>query len=144
MASNVLWKSHASNPFSVMTTELNSLASTGTATSAAVDNSSDLYTEGDFELVITYGTNPTAGSVIELYLARSVDGGSNYEAVPPAGGVVGAFSLIASTSAQRIIIPNVVLPAGFFKAYVVAKTTGQTAAASGNTLRLMKYTQQVV
>lgn len=143
MATNVLWKAHASNPFSVMTTELNSLGSTGTATSAAVDNSSDLYMYGDWELVITYGTNPTAGSVIELYLARSIDG-TNYEAVPPASGLLGAFSLIASTSAQRMVLPNMPLPPGLFKAYVVAKTTGQTAAATGNTLKVTKYTEQLV
>lgn len=142
-SSSVRFEQYGSNPVSLMTTELNSLTTTGTATaSAGHDNTSDGYLYGDFELVITYGTNPTAGSLIELWLIRSVDG-TNYEDSPPASGCVGAFKLAATTSAQRLIIPDVRLPSGKFKAYIVAKTTGQTAAASGNTLKVMKYSEKV-
>jgi hypothetical protein len=132
-----------SNPLSVMTTELNSLASTGTAVSSAVDNDADLDTLADFELVIAYGTNPTAGSLIELYIVRTVDG-TNYEDVTPQSGFAGAFVLAATTSTQRLIIPGVPIPPRDFKTYVVAKTTGQTAAASGNTLEAFFYGRQSV
>lgn len=142
MPSNILHKIHASNPFTLETTSLNSLTSTGTVTGSAVDNSSDLYLYADFELVIDYGTNPTAGSVIELSLLRSIDGGSTYEDAP--GGFVGGFVLAATTNTQILIIRGVPLPPGFFKPYIAAKTTGQTAVASGNTLRMYKYTPQVV
>ena len=138
----VTYKLHASNPFTLETTSLNSLATTGTVTGSAHDNSNG-YLYGDFELVITYGTNPTAGSRIELSLLRSIDGGSTYEDAPGAAGVVGAFVLAATTSAQTLIIRGVPLPPGHFKPYIAAKTTGQTAAASGNTLKLLKYTAEV-
>lgn len=142
MPSTILHKNHASNPFTLETTSLNSLATTGTVTGTAVDNSSDKYLYGDFELFITYGTNPTAGSVIELSLLRSIDG-TNYEDAPGPSGFVGAFVLAATTSGQRLVIRGVPLPPGLFKPYIAAKTTGQTAAASGNTLKLNKYTPEV-
>lgn len=142
--STIKWLHGGSNPVSLLTTELNSLTSTGTATSAAINNTTDLYMFVDLQLKITYGTNPTAGSVIECYLVRSVDAGSNYEDTPPAGGLVGAFVLSATTSAQYRTIPGVLVPPGYYKVHVVAKTTGQTAAASGNTLTGLFYNEQVV
>lgn len=142
MPSAILHKLHGSNPFTLETTSLDSLPTTGTVTGAAVDNSSDKYLYADFELVIDYGTNPTAGSAIELSLLRSVDGGSTYEDAPGPGGFAGAFILAATTNTQILIIRGVPLPPGFFKPYIAAKTTGQTAAASGNTLKMMKYTPE--
>lgn len=140
---DVKWKHGASNPVSYITTGLNSLATTGTVTSAAIDNSTNRLRYVDVQLSITYGTNPTAGSIIELWVVRSVDGGSTYEAVPPLSGLVGAFVLAATTSTQVLIVPGVALPPGFFKFHLVAKTTGQTAAASGNTLTGLEYTEEV-
>lgn len=137
----VTHKSHASNPFTLETTSLNSLTTTGTVTGSAVDNSSDKYLYGDFELFITYGTNPTAGSLIQLSLLRSVDG-SNYEATGGAS-VVGSFVLAATTSGQTLVVRGVPLPPGLFKPHIAALTTGQTAAASGNTLKMNKYTPEV-
>lgn len=129
----------------VMTTELNSLATTGTATSAAINNSSDGLLIADLELNITYGGGaPTAKSRIECYLVRSVDGGTTYEDVPPAGGLVGSWVLEAVTTAQKLIIRAVMLPPGFYKVHVVAKTTGATANSSGNTVKLLPYTEQQV
>ncbi len=133
IAEKWLPSTRSGNPVTLMTTELNSLASTGTATSAAIDNDADHDMLMDLELLITYGTNPTANTVIEVSIVRTVDG-TNYEQTPPLGGIVGAWTLKATTSAQRIIIPGVVVPPRDFKLYVEAKTTGQTAAASGNTV----------
>lgn len=139
----VKWLHGGSNPVSLITTGLNSLTTTGTATSAAINNTSDLYVYVDLQLAITYGTNPTAGSVIECYISRSVDGGSNYEVAAAPAGLVGAFVLAATTSTQYCIIPGVLVPPGFWKVHVVAKATGQTAAASGNTLTGLFYYEQV-
>lgn len=138
------------SPQSLLTTELNSLTTTGSAISSAVNNTTngDLYM--DVELSITYGTNPTAGSLIELYVVRSVDGGSTYEdgsttgPIVPASGYAGAFVLRAVTTTQVMVIPGVSVPPGYFKVMVYARTTGQTAAASGNTLRALMYGEQVV
>lgn len=137
------------NPISILTTELNSLTSTGSAISGAIDNDADHDTLMDLELLITYGTNPTAGTVIEAYIVRTVDG-TNYEdgsttgPVLPQSGFVGGFVLRATTSAQRIIIPGITVPPRDFKVMVVARTTGQTAAATGNTLVGYFYGRQSV
>ncbi len=134
------------NPATVLDTGLNSLASGSGALSAAISNDGsgefDLF--ADAELVVTYGTNPTDGNPVELWLVRQVDG-TNYEdaaggATPvyPRNGLVGIFSLQASTSGQRIVIPQIVIPPGDFKLLLVNKA-GQTMAASGNTLKLLFY-----
>jgi hypothetical protein len=141
---SVKWLAGGSNPVSLITTALNSLTTTGTATSGALDNTSNLYMYVDLQLLITYGTNPTAGSVIECYISRSVDGGTNYEVAAAPAGIVGAFVLAATTSAQYCVIPGVLVPPGFYKIHLVAKTTGQTAAASGNTVTGLYYNEQVV
>lgn len=134
---------------SLLTTELNSLANGAAAiTASAVDADTDLATHGDFELVVTYGTNPTADSVVDLYLIRQVDG-TNYEdgsttgPILPANGWVGSFTLRAVTTAQRIIVPKVELPPLDFHVLVVNRS-GQAMAASGNTLKLKRYGKQVV
>lgn len=149
--SEIKWllSTRSGNPISAMTTELNSLASTGSALSSAIDNDTDGDIYMDVELSITYGTNPTAGSLIELYVVRSLDGstfedGSTTGPVVPANGLVGSFVLRATTSTQVMIIPGVAVPPKEFKLMVVAKTTGQTAASSGNTLRALFYKEQLV
>ena len=145
MATSEKWlpSTRSGNPVTLMTTELNSLASTGTATSSAIDNDADHDIYVDLELLIQYGTNPTANSTILCYIVRTVDG-TNYEDTPPQSGFVGAWALKATTSAQRIIIPGVMLPPRDFKIHVVANTTGQTAAASGNTVVGYFYGRQSV
>ena len=50
---------------SLMTTELNSLANNASVLSAAAGgDTTDANLLGDFELVVTFGTNPTAGTTI--------------------------------------------------------------------------------
>lgn len=129
----------------VITTGLDSLATTGTATSSAIDNSTDGNLYVDVELNITFGGGaPTTKSRIECYLVESVDGGSTYEDVPPAGGLIGAWILEATTSAQKLLIRRAACPPGFYKVHVVAKTTGATANSSGNTVKILPYTEQQV
>lgn len=136
------------NPISIMTTELNSLTSTGSALSSAVDNDTDLDLYMDIEGLFTFGTGPTAGSVLEVYLVSSLDAtnfedGSTTGPIVPANGYVGCFVLRSVTTAQRMIIRGVAVPPTDFKLMVVARTTGQTAAASGNTVRALFYKEQV-
>lgn len=144
-----LLSTRSGNPVTVMTTELNSLTTTGSAISSAIDNDADRDMYADVELLIDYGTGPTAGSVIELYHIRTVDGtnfedGSTTGPVVPQSGYVGAFVLRNTTDTQRIIIPGVPIPPRDFKALIVARTTGQTAQASGNTLVYFFYGRQSV
>jgi hypothetical protein len=143
--SSVKWlpSTRAGNPVDLMTTELNSLTSTGTATSATIDNDADHDMYMDLFLTIDYASGPTAGSIIECYVVRSYDG-TNFEDIPPQAGLVGAFVLANTTNTQILCIPGVPVPPEDFKMHVIAKTTGQTAQASGNTLKALFYGEQIV
>lgn len=120
---------------SALTTELNSLATaTNSSASAAIDNTSALDLLVDLELVVTYGTNPTAGTTVDVYMVQALDG-TNYSDVDVTAALsVGSFPLKASTSAQRIPLKDVPIPPGLFKLFV-RNLAGQTMAASGNTLK---------
>lgn len=132
---------------SVMTTELNSLANNTRAISSAEGadgTAADLL--GDWELVATWGTNPTVDTCVDLYLVRSADG-TNYEdgdasLRPAADSYAGCFQVRAVTSAQRMVIRDVPMPPGLYKA-VIWNNVGQTMAASGNTLKVRTHNRQV-
>lgn len=133
---------------SVMTTELNSLTNNSRAISSAEGgDTTDAELYGDFELVVTFGTNPTADTTIDLYLVRAADG-TNYEdgdasVRPSPDAFVGSFPVRAVTTAQRMIVRDVPLPPGLWKAVIHNNGTGQTFAASGNTLKVRPHNLQV-
>lgn len=129
----------------VMTTALNSLADDARALSGEVDNTTALDFWDDLELLVTYGTAPDAGAVVECYVVPSVDG-TNYtdgsgSVEPPATTFAGVFPLRAVTSAQRVALRGVQLPPGKFK-YLLKNTAGQAMASSGNTLKRLPYKTQ--
>lgn len=132
-----------------MSTELNSLAATtGKAISAAIDNSSNLDLFDDLELTVTFATAPTAGTLVEVYLVTSIDGGTTYSdgsttVLPQSSLFVGGFAVRAVTTIQRMHIRGVALPPGLFK-YVVQNTTNQPFPASGSTLERNPYQLQSV
>lgn len=127
-----------------MTTELNSLASsTGKAISSAFDNSTNLDLFDDLQLTVTFASAPTAGTVVELYLLPSIDGGTDYadgstSVLPQSSLYVGGFAVRAVTTAQKMIVRGVALPPGLFK-YLVQNTTNQAFPASGSTLERNPY-----
>lgn len=127
-----------------LSTEFNSLANgSSTAASSAIDNSSVLDVWADLELNLgTFGSTPSAGAYIEVYLIPSVDG-TNYadgsaSVAPAAELFVGAFSVRAATAAQRLALRGVSFPPGLFKLLCINKT-GQALNASGNTLKYRTY-----
>lgn len=132
----------------VMTTQLNSLANNTRAISNAFGSETgdaDLY--GDFELVATWGAAPNVDTFVDLYLVRSIGDGTNYEngdasVRPAANAHVGSFQVRNVTTAQRMIVRDVPLPPGLWKA-VVWNNAGQTMAASGNTLTMRPHNLQV-
>jgi hypothetical protein len=133
------------NPVTVLDTGLNALAQAAGVTSGDIANSSDLDMFADLELVCTHGTAPVVDRTWDVYMVRRVDG-TNYEngsaTRPPANGYLGSFKLDAVTSAQRMVVPGVVLPPGTFRILLV-NSSGQAAAATGNTLKLLVYNQVV-
>lgn len=127
-----------------MSTELDALATpTGRAISSAIDNSSNLDLFDDLELAVDWVSAPTAGTVVELYLLPSLDGGTNYPdgsttITPQASLLAGGFVVRATTVAQRMSLRGVALPPGFFK-YLVLNGTNQAFPATGSTLTRNPY-----
>lgn len=136
----------------VMSTELNAIvASSGKAISSAIDNSDataqptlDLF--ADLELAVDFVSAPTAGTVVELYLLPSIDGGTVYpdgstSILPQSSLYVGGFAVRSTTAAQVMMIRGVALPPGSYK-YLVQNTTNQPFPATGSTLRQNTYQLQ--
>jgi hypothetical protein len=130
-----------------MTTELNSLASsTGKAISSAIDNSTNLDLFDDLQLTVTFASAPTAGTVVELYLLPSIDGGTDYadgstSVLAQSSLFVGGFAVRAVTTIQKMMLRNVALPPGLFK-YQVQNTTNQAFPATGSVLERNPYQLQ--
>lgn len=130
-----------------LSTELNSLVSgSATAASAAIDNSTNLDLFIDLILNVTYGTNPTAGSTVDIYILPSLDNstytdGGGATAVPKSF-LVASLELRAVTTAQNIVATGIPIPQ-YFK-LVAINNGGQTMAASGNTVKYRTYSMQSV
>lgn len=133
---------------SVMTTELNSLASAGYAISAAMGadaTAQALY--GDIETVLA-SLNPTGTPTIDYWFDKSADG-TNYEdpgsaAAPPGTAFVGSAPTTTGSAAKRPgIIPNVPLPPGLFKV-IAQNNTNVSLGASGNTTKIRPHNLQSV
>jgi hypothetical protein len=138
----------AGTPTSALTTELNSLANAAaTAAGTAQDNSTNKDLWAIFVLSVTFGTAPTAGATVDLYILPSADGGTNYAdavvaATPARGMLVGSFSCRAVTTAQVMIIDNVPIPEKF-KMQVV-NNSGQAFPASGSTVKYQSWKMEAV
>jgi hypothetical protein len=77
MNNNVQWE--ASDPITILSSELNNFASGQTVLSLEIDNSLGLYLFNDIELSLNnLNTQPIEGANVELYLIQSIDG-INYE-----------------------------------------------------------------
>lgn len=128
---------------SVLTTELNSLAtatdsSAGTAFDNTPTTSDKGFLGGELELVVTFGTNPTAGSAAYAYIVSAPDGTNYGDANSTAARLVATFPLRATTSAQRLTryISADSLPCCNIK-FLLRTDAGQTTASSGNTLKFL-------
>lgn len=149
MAGSTKWEAAAQA--TVASTELNSLANGSAALGAEYDNSSGLYIRGIFELNVTFGTNPTANSLINVYLVPAPDGSNYDDSVTGAGGsapvtgYIGGFPLRAVTSAQKVPLgiglQTIEIPPMKFK-LLVLNNSGQSFPASGSTILLTPYRYQ--
>lgn len=135
----------------LMSTGLNSLANNGLVLGSAFDNTiggggGDGYSFADVELVVTFGTNPTANTGIAVWFLGAPDG-TNYEdgdsSTTPARLPDAVFPVRAVTTAQRIV-RRVYLPPGLLKPLLRNDGTGQAFASSGNTLKARPYTPEGV
>lgn len=145
-------KLEAASISTVLSTELNSLANNAAALGTEYDNSSNLYLWATFELNATFGSAPTAGNTVDLYIIPAPDG-TNYDdnttgasGAAPSTSYVGGFPLRAVTSAQKVplgVVRRVDLPPTKFKVFVV-NGSGQAFPASGSTVKMIPYRYQSV
>lgn len=134
------------NPVTVLSTEMNGLVNSGTVISGVVENAATLDLYGDFALTMTFGSAPTAGLAIEFYIVRTVDG-TTYDdtsgGAPPMNGFGDVFPVRSTAAVQTIIIPQIELPPTSFKV-LLRNSSGQSMAATGNTLTMFGYKRAVV
>lgn len=131
---------------SVLTTELNSLASASVCSaSSAQDNDTagtrDVFAQ--FELyVAAQGSNRAAGAYVALYIVPESDG-TNYGNTTDEcldNYLAWTWSMDdAALAARYLIADNVRLPVGDWKA-LIKNGTGQALASSANTLKYRAYT----
>jgi hypothetical protein len=129
----------------IATASLNSMANNTNVLGSAISLTTGEpgYRFCEAELLVTFGTNPTANTSFCCWLLREVDG-TNYEdggaSVTPTRPPDLIFTVRAVTTAQRILAVCD-LPPGTVKALLRNDGTGQAIAASGNTLKIRPLTE---
>lgn len=142
------WKLQAGTATTLMSP--NSIASDGyiSMTSPASYNNTigqtgDGYTRCIFELVLAYGSAPSANAAAYLWLRQSIDG-TNFATAPSSSVNVGppqvTFAIPAATASR--LLATGWCPAGVFTATLQLAGTGQTSSGSGNTLKVYQFTPQ--
>ena len=139
----------------IASTELNSLANAASALGSEYDNVTNNYLFGVFELTVTFGTAPTAGKTVDLYIIPTADGTNYSTTITGAGGYAqsnsyaGSFPLQAVTTLQRLNLGGIgyrgllYLPPSKFKALLI-NNSGVAFPASGSTLKMIPYGRQSV
>lgn len=128
----------------VMSTELNGVAGPSmTKSSSPYDNTTNLDLYVDVEVVLG-SLSPGTGSFIALYVGETVDG-SNFPAQSAADMRLTSTQLLvviptgtATTTAQRIVARNVLIPPGKFDVYFDNQTT-VSLNGTGNTVKFLAY-----
>jgi hypothetical protein len=128
-----------------LSTGLNSLANNAQAiTASPINLSGDAgFRQCEAELLVTFGTNPTANTSFCAWILKEIDG-ANYEdgsaSITPTRVPDLIFTVRAVTTAQRIIA-ECDLPPGSFYVLIRNDGTGQAIASSGNTLKIRPKTE---
>jgi len=129
----------------VMTTELNALASGGlaiTATAISNDAAAELDLYADFRLYLaTQGSARVSGANVTVWILPEVDGTYPYGSAslePQPELIVGSFSFDAAVTARYAVLKDVPLPPSDF--HIVAKNnTGEALGATGNTIVIERH-----
>lgn len=133
----------------LLSTEMNSLGNgSNKITTTAHDNTgaNNRYMYADFEFYIAEQASArSAGAFVALYILPSVDG-TNFayggDSLDPASDKWRAnFQFDAVVTARYGTIEGILLPNAKFHVLVMNET-GQAFAASGNTLKMVKYNTQ--
>lgn len=127
------------------TTALNALAS-GAVVEIDVANTTENDITADLELAVTFGTAPTADQTIDFYWRRTLDGTTFEDSSasrPPANGGLGSMPVAGINTAQRLILPGIIIPPLTSK-LVLKNSTSQAFSASGHVLRGLFYSMGII
>lgn len=133
----------------LLSSELNSLASgaavlQSTGTNAALDNTNG-YEKADIELTVTFGSAPSAGGSVDIYMpslssdAVTYDDGSS--SVQSQGNYIITIPVRAVTTKQVIALYDVDIPGEVINALLV-NNSGVAFPASGSTLKIRRQGSQ--
>ena len=124
----------------LLTTALNSLASSGNSTaSTAFDNGTLRYTRADVQLYLAaQGSARTSGAIVTLFMLTRTDG-TNYDTLSDlTAEPVAVFALDAATAARYVTVRGLTLPPENVQ-FFLRNGTGQALASSGNTVTMRPY-----
>jgi len=143
MANRGIWSLFGSNPTTVLSTGLNSLAPAGTVVSATYANQTNLDLYCDVEVNLA-SLSPTAGAYVSIYILAAIDG-SNFPAQSAADLRLTTTQLFCTvpigttaSTAQRVAVRNLLLPPQPVQ-FVFDNQTGATLNAAGNTVKIDAY-----
>ena len=133
-------KAYTASSASLLTTELNSLASgSNSSASSALDNTSNLDLFIDVELVVAaQGSARSNGAYIALYMTQALDGTNYGDTHEITAKLVCVFPLDAATTARRATFQDMPIPPGLVK-FFVRNATGQSLASSGNSVNFRAH-----
>lgn len=151
-ATNFLWEGAGAYGVSVanwLTTELNALGNSSgntLSTLGAAFQNTNARVFADVEFVAGGTYTPLAGGFIEVWMLRSLDGGTNYEDGSASVAPGRAPDIVLPVRAGTTITPRagasgLIIPPGFYKA-LARNQTGATLPASGNLIRFAMYSEQ--
>src|ERR1700682_538184 len=134
---------------SLLTTQLDNLAAgAGSGLGAQYDNSdvANQFLFGMFQLDVTFGSAPTADTVVSLFLVPATDG-TNYNdggtSVQPQNFAICSFNMRNVNTQQLLSVWDVVIPPTKFK-LMAYNGTNQNFPASGSTVKMIPYGQRIV
>lgn len=102
-----------------------------------INNTADLNTFCDAELVFQFSVAPVARSILSLYRVASVDGTNWSDADPISATFVRGFTVRAVTASQRVVRERIPLLPGMQAFFLQNTETGQTLTSA--TMRIYTY-----
>jgi hypothetical protein len=146
MPNAINWDAEASSPTSDITTGLNSLADGSRVVGSEITTSQKMYLNLELSLA-AQGSARSSGAHFLVWLLPTLDGGTTYgygssSVEPPAQSLVGAIHFDAATTARVSVLENIPIGHGRYKV-CIQNETGQSLAASGNTLKYTLSTPEV-
>lgn len=144
---NAIKHSALSSINSYLSAGLNSLASAGQVVGGTINNDTDRNRWMQIEIALALqGTARVVGAHIAVYLLSSIDGSvfsyGSSSVDPSPSTLLTTLAFDAVVTARTVVSLALPIPATDFQ-LVFENNTGQTLAASGNTMRLVFWNEEV-